>query len=429
MYLAELAKSQWSGPTEIMRLQQKRLEYLVRHAYQTVPYYHEIFRKNNLKPDDIKTSEDLGKLPILTRNEVRERFNALISRGYPKEKMVYGLSGGSTGEPIKFYTTKENREWNMAARYLFWRWAGFELGDKFAHVVGSPLDRPFFKSVRGRIEGKMKRRIYLDAFRMSERTMESFANEMRRFRPKVVYGYAKSVALLAKFIEEKGIEGIHLKSAIIDSEGLLEHEIETIKRVFGCDIWWSYHNRENGTFGAECCKHDAYHLFVQNHVLEFLREGERVAPGEAGSIVVTDLTNYAMPFIRYEIGDFGVPSGQMCTCGRGFPLMRKLVGRTSEVLVSATGKFMFGDLFHLYTRFYDIANIKQYQIVQESPTKVVVSIIPETDYTSRDTEIIKKGIFSIMGEMDVEINLVEKIPPSGSGKVQAVLRKFPIKFT
>lgn len=411
-----------------MRFQQKKLKHLIKHAYHTVPYYHEIFQKNNLKPDDIKTSLDLMKLPILSRSEVRERFDALVSKGYPRKKMIYGLSGGSTGEPIRFYTTKENREQYMAARYLFWRWAGFEWGDKFAHVVGSPLDRPFFKSVKGKIEGKTKRRVYLDAFRMTEQTMESFAEKMRRFKPKVVYGYAKSVALLAKFIEDRGISTIRLKSVIVDSESLSEHEIKTIEKVFGCKIWWSYHNRENGIFGAECGQHNAYHLFAQNHVFEFMREGEHVSSGETGSIVITDLTNYAMPFIRYEIGDLGVFSDETCACGRGFPLMDRLVGRTSEVLVSATGRFMFGDLFHLYTRFYEVSKVKQYQIIQENPTKIVVNIIPETDYAERDTEVIKKGILSLMGDMEIEVNLLEKIPPSKSGKVQAVLRKFPIKF-
>jgi len=429
MYLAELEKSQWFSPASIERLQLKRLQSLIRHAYYTVPYYHEMFRRNNLKPDDIKNSEDLVKLPVLRRSEVREQFDALISKAYPREKRVYGLSGGSTGEPIRFYTTKENRERNMAARYLARRWAGFELGDKFAHVVGAPLDRPFFESVRGKIEGGLKRRIYLDAFRMTEQTLEKFANEMRRFKPKVVYGYAKSVALLAKFIEDKEITGIHLKSVIVDSEGLFEHEKKRIERVFGCKIWWIYHNRENGTFGAECSQHDGYHMFSQNHALEFLKEGEHVALEEVGSIVATDLTNYAMPFIRYEVGDLGVPSDETCVCSRGLPLMRKLVGRTSEVLVSATGKLIIGDLFFLYDRFYDIARIKQYQIIQETPMKITVGIIPERGYSQKDTEVIKKAVLSIMGNMEVEVELVDKIPSSESGKVQAVLRKFPIEFT
>jgi phenylacetate-CoA ligase len=428
-YLIELEKSQWFSPAAINGLQQRRIQHLIRHAYHTVPWYHEVFRKNNLKPDDIRTTEDLVKLPILTRSEFREQSNALISRDYPKERMVYGVSGGSTGEPIKFYTTKENRERNMATRYLAWKWAGFELGVKFAHVVGSPMDRPFFKSVRGKIEGKVKRRIYLDAFKMTAHALEKFAEEMNQFKPEVIYGYAKSVALLAKFIEDKGMGEMHLRSVIVDSEGLSENETKTIERVFGCKVWLIYHNRENGTFGADCTQHDGFHLFIQNHVFEFSRQGEHVVPGEVGSIVVTDLTNYAMPFVRYEIGDMGVFSDEFCPCGRSLPLMRKLVGRTSEVLVSATGRFMFGDLFHLYTRFYDLTRVKQYQIIQENPNKIVVNLIPEKDYSKKDTEVIRKGILSLMGDMDVEIRLVEKIPKSSSGKVQAVIRKFPIKFT
>lgn len=428
-YLRELEKSQWSGHAALQQLQENKLRSLVKHAYDTVPYYHRVFRDRDLKPDDIQSIDDLKKLPVIGKAEVREQFDALISEDYPRQRMIYGRTGGSTGEPIRFYTTPENRAWNMAARFLAWRWAGFELGDKFAQVFGSPLDEPAFESLKGKVEGKVKRRIYLNAFRMAEQTLEKFTNEMSRFKPEVIYGQAKSVALLAKFIDDRGFSKMNLRSVIVDSEGLFEHEIKTIEKVFGCKIWWNYHNRENGTFGAECSEHNGYHLFAQNHLFEFLREGECVAPGEVGSIVITDLTNYAMPFIRYEIGDLGVFSDESCSCGRGLPMMRRLVGRTFEVLVSATGGFLFGDLSDLYTRFYEITRIKQYQIVQESPTRIVVNVVPEKNYSQRDTEMIKKGVLSIMGDMVVEVKLVEKIPKSRSGKVQAVIRKFPIKFT
>jgi phenylacetate-CoA ligase len=430
-YMRELEKSQWFTQGKIKELQEKKLRRLIKHAYETVPYYHRIFRKIKLKFNDIKGPDDLARLPILSREKVREEFDALISRGYPRTKMVYGCTGGSTGEPTRFYTTRENRCWSNAARYLAWQWTGFEIGDKFAQVFGLHLDRPMFESARGKLEGVIKRRISLDAYKMSEKTLEEFTHQISRFKPKVVYGTAAGVAILAKYIEEKKIKGIQMESVIIDSMKLFEHEIETIESVFGCKVWWNYHNRENGTFASECSEHSGYHLFAQNFVFEFVKEGEQVAPGETGAILVTDLHNYAMPFIRYEVGDMGVPSHEICDCGRGLPLMSKLFGRTAEILVSATGEFITAPFYGHLQSFFDphSPKIKQYQVIQETPGKILVKIIPDEGYSPEDTETIRRIMFSIMGNLEIEIELVNSIATSGSGKRRVRIRKFPIEFT
>ena len=428
-YMSDLEKSQWFSMDEIREIQEKKLRHLIKYAYESVPYYHRMFRKNKLNLNDIKSLEDLAKLPILSRNEVRNEFDVLMSTTYPRKKMRYGCTGGSTGEPINFYTTRENRHWSNAARYLAWRWAGFEIGDKIAQVFGLHLDQPVFQSIKGKIEGKIKRRIALDAYEMSEKAIDKFVQKMKRVDPKIFYGNATSVANLAKYIQDKGIEGFHMKSVIIDSMSLFEREVRMIERVFGCKVWWNYHNRENGTFASECSEHNGYHLFSQNFVFEFIREGQKVALGETGSIVVTDLTNYAMPFIRYEVGDMGVPSDEICACGRGLPLMRKLLGRTMEILVSATGDFIVAPFFGRLEHIFRIRDVKQYQVVQETPSRIIVIIIPGKTYTYEDTNIIKKAMRSVMGDLEIEVKLVDSIAKSKSGKRQVIIRKFPIKFT
>jgi phenylacetate-CoA ligase len=429
-FLSELERSQWFTPEKIRELQEKKLRYLLNYAYHNVQYYHKIFRTNNLYPDDIHTLKDLTKLPILRRTDVKAEFNTLISKNYPKEKTVYGRTGGSTGVPIKFYTTKENRAWSVAARYLAWRWAGFEMGDKFAYVFGSPLDKPVFQSLWGKLEGKIKRRISLDAYLMSRNDMENFVKKLKKFKPKVIYGFASAVANLAKFIEERSIKNIHPHAVIIDSMRLLDYEVKMIEKSFGCRVWWNYHNRENGTFAAECSEHEGYHLFAQNFVFEFIRDGEPVTPGEIGSIVVTDLTNYAMPFLRYEIGDMGIASSEKCPCGRGLPLMKKLLGRTSELLLSANGEFVFDPFYGRFEPyFFEKRKIKQYQFIQESPTKLMVNIVPDTDFKHEDKELIKKLVSSIMGNIEIEIKLVDNISLSPSGKLQRAIRKFEARIT
>lgn len=427
-YMSELEKSQWFSTHELREAQNRRLRALIEHSYRTVPYYRRIFRERKLRPDDVKDREDLHKLPILERSDVQNNLKELISTDYPRRDMRRGNTGGSTGEPLKFFTTKENRAWSNASRYLAWRWAGFEVGDKYACIFGSPIDLPRYTSMKGKLEGLVKRRISLNSYCCSETDMEKFAHKIVKSKPEVIYGNAVPVAVMARFIEERGIKGIQAKSVIIDSNQLFKREVETIERVFHCRVWWNYHNRENGTFASECSEHNGYHLFVQNFIFEFLREGSIVGPGETGNIVVTDLHNCAMPFIRYEVGDVGTYSEEVCVCGRSLPLMPELQGRRCDILVTETGRLVSG-LFYQFERFFDIANIRQFQIIQESRERILIKIVVAEGYSDRDMERIRNMVHFIMGQgMQVDIKIVESIASSKSGKRRSVIRKFPIDF-
>ena len=427
-YMRELEKSQWFSMHELREAQNHRLRTLIKHAWRTVPYYRRMFRERNLKAEDIRDVDDLGKLPILTRSDAQNNLKDLVSTDYPKMNIRRGNTGGSTGQPLVFFTTKENRAWSNASRYLAWQWAGFEVGDKYARIFGSPIDIPRYASMKGKLEGLIKRRLSLNSYRCSETDMEKFACKIVKFKPKVLYGNAVPVAVMARFIEERGIKGIQAKSVIIDSNQLFQREVETIERVFHCRVWWNYHNRENGTFASECSEHNGYHLFVQNFVFELLRGEDVVSPGKAGNIVVTDLHNYAMPFIRYVVGDVGTYSDEVCVCGRGLPLMSELQGRRSDILVTETGNLVSG-LFYQFERFFDVANIRQFQIIQESRGRILIKIVVAEGYSDRDMERIRKMVHFIMGKgMQVDIKIVESIAPSKSGKRRCVIRKFPIDF-
>ncbi len=427
-YMRDLEASQWFAPRKITEIQNRRLRALVRHAYRTVPYYHKLFRDRRLQTDDIKTIEDLDKLPVLARSDVQGNVSGLLSREYPRKNMVRGNTGGSTGEPLIFYTTFENRFWSTAARYLAWRWAGFEWGDRFTQLFGLPIDVEAYASIKAKLEGLLKRRFSFNSYRWSEADMEKLACRLANSKPQVIYGNAVPVAMLAKFIEDRDIKGVRAKAVVVDSNMLFQREVETVERVFQCRLWWNYHNRENGTFASECHLHDGYHLFSQNFIFEFVRKAQAVAPGEIANIVVTDLFNYAMPFIRYEVGDLGTYTDDVCPCGRGLHLMKELQGRRCDILVTDTGRLVMGP-FYQFERFFDIAKIRHYQVVQQSRTETQVKIVPDEGYSERDTERIRNMVHFILGEnMNVEITVVESIATSKSGKRRTVLRNFPIDF-
>ena len=137
-HLRLLEKTQWWERSEVEKFQQKRLQVLLKHAYENTAYYHRMFKKLKLKPDDIKSSDDLQKLPILTKEHIRNNLDDLTAKNYSKQKLVPSATGGSTGEPMRFFIDKEWAARNMAAAYREWSWAGYNLGDKMAYLWGAP---------------------------------------------------------------------------------------------------------------------------------------------------------------------------------------------------------------------------------------------------------------------------------------------------
>lgn len=358
-----------------------------------------------------------------------ENWDDLLSRNYPRTKMRLGATSGSTGAPLRFYTTKESREWSWAARLRSYKWAGFEVGDKYAYLMGLELDSTRFTSYREKIENIIRNRLFLDCFQMSEHNLEELTLKLIAFKPKVIYGLASIAYFIAKLIEERDLDRIEVEAVITDSAKLLDHERSVIERVFGCKVWDHYHNRENGTFAAECSEHAGYHLNVENHLFEFVRDGEQVAPGEMGAILVTDLRNYGMPFLRYENGDMGSPGDGVCSCGRGLPMMSSLYGRQIDVLVSKKGDLIFAP-FVSFSSFLMETKIKQYQIIQETYDKLIIKLVVDKEYSEKETKCIRELMHNLFGEdINIQFEFVDSIPVAKSGKYRYVISKVPIKFT
>ena len=421
--LKELATSQWLTLEELREIQHRNLKFLIRHAYGNTPYYHRKFKEQGLKPDDIKTKEDLAKLPVLTREEFRNNFEDLIATSYPKQKMRLYATGGSTGEPLKFYVIKKQRSWETAAMIRGNSWCGYRLGDKISLIWGSPIDVSEAEKLNNKIINFFWRRLVLAATELSEQRMRRYAQRLIDFEPKIFRGYASAVYLFSKFVEHEGID-VGADAVITTAETLFDHQRRKIEEVFGCDVYDSYGSREVEEIASECGEHTGYHVAAENVVLEFVKNGECVSPGEMGSILVTNLRNYAMPFIRYEIGDIGKPSDEACSCGRGLPLMRSIEGRITDIIVTPK-KFVPAILLAAVFRKLPI---KQYQVIQETEKRIVVKIVKEKGYSQKDNNCVVAGLNQYLGDFQIDLQLVDSIPASESGKRRVVISKVPIEF-
>ncbi len=422
-----LRETQWWSFSNLKELQQNRLVSLIKHAYEDVPYYHKIFIKLKLKPDDIKSPDGLQKLPILTKEDIKNNFDNLIARNYPKEKLIPSSTSGSTGEPMRFFVDKECHAWNMAAAYREWRWAGYNLGDKMAYLWGAPQDLSLQGTLKAKINNSLFRTIYLDAYNMSKESMDRYIKVLRKFKPKIINAYASAIYLMAQYIEKKGIDDIRPNAVLTSCEMLFDYQREIISRVFGCEVLDYYSGRDTTLHVGECPEHSGYHLAIENAVVEFVKNNKHVLPGELGKIIITDLCNYAMPFIRYEIGDLGVPLNEMCPCGRGLPLMKSIEGRATDILRRSDGGYIASPGLTVVVK--DFKNIKQIQIIQRTRGEVTLKVVKGENYTYKDSELLKRVMKRYLGdEMGIKVSFVESIPRTRSGKYRFAISEIPVEF-
>lgn len=290
-YLRFLRKTEWWSLEQLKELQLKRLRSLLSHAYSNVPYYRKIFNKLTITPGDIKAANDLIKLPILTKADVRNNIEDMIAKNYKKKDLFLNATGGSTGEPLHFYTDRIVGAWNMATAYRAWQWSGYNIGDKIAYIWGAPQDVSPHRRLKGKVRDALFQTKMLDAFNITEDTLHKFIREMRRFRPKVINAYASVAYMVARYLLEKGIKDIRPKAVLTTAEMLYDEQRETVEKAFSCPIYDYYSGRDTTLQATECSHHSGYHMSVETTVVEFIRNGQPVTLGE----YVLIKPNFVMP--------------------------------------------------------------------------------------------------------------------------------------
>jgi phenylacetate-CoA ligase len=428
--LKELEQSQWWPRDKIVELQNQRLRQLVRHAYGKVPYYRRLFDDRGLKPNDIERAEDLVKLPILTKQLIRNNFDNLVTPGFPAKDLVPNCTGGSTGEPLIFYSTRDDHyNWGFAAGQRAYRWAGNELGEKCVWLRWVRPYRSKMEKLRETAARFFERILFLDAREMSVESLLLFVRKLEDFQPAFIRGYPSAIYLLARFIEREGKPRLRPKAIITTSEQLYDYQRDLFSKVFQCETYNHYNSWELHTIATECPEHSGYHIAAENVIVEIADDKGRPIPvGGEGSVLITNLHNYAMPFIRYDMGDLGVSSDRACPCGRGLPLLATLNGRKCDIIFTRSGKSIPG--ISIPKEFLAPFGVEQIQIVQETYERVVVKLVLGREYPAEHLDKLTREVISqyqpLFGEdVDIIIELVDQIPLTRAGKRRVVISNLP----
>ena len=425
-YYQNLKEYQWNSLKENREIQRKKLYALIQYVSQNIPYYQQVIKEHNITFSEDTIFEDIKNFPLLTKEIIRNHFDKLYRF---RDKTYYrNTSGGSTGEPVVFYQDKEYLDWANATKRLFNEWAGRELGDPMVKLWGLLSD--ILGSGQG-FKGYLRQQVsgitILSTYRMTNEDMYRYVKKINKIKPRLILAYTNSIEELARFIQEHHLS-IYSPPAIMTAAGVLYPEVKAkIESVFRAPVFNRYGSREVSDMACNCEKNEGLHLIPTVHYLEIIDdEGRQVRPRKPGNIIVTLLTNYTMPLIRYQIGDIGVLSDKTCSCGRGFPLLKQVKGRIRSVFSNKQGDFIDGGIF--IRLFYFRESIKQFQVIQESLEQITINIVlknkKQSKIAEKDFLEISESIKKIMGsETTIKYNLVEVINPTPSGKYGYVFSK------
>jgi len=417
-YLREYERTQFLSPEEIRALQFDRLQCRLHQAYNSCPYYRRRWNEQGLHPSDVENLEDLAAYPVLTKADIQRYRDEMVARDFPRDQMFLDHTGGSTGAPISYY---QSRDVDLSRRAVTRRhngWAGYRVGDKSAWVWGAPRDTPT-PTLKARLRNALLDRVlYLDTAHFTEAKMRQFNDRLKRFRPNVIFAYARALAHLARYYRERSIPVYQPRSIITSAEVLEPADRATIEEVFGCPVYNRYGCREVGVLGSECNQHAGLHTAAEGLYFEVIVGDRPAEPGEIGKVLVTDLLNFAMPLIRYEIGDMAAFDPDPCPCGRGLPRLKNIAGRVTDFVVGADGRLVSG----VFLATYVVAkrpSLGQVQIWQNARGRVTYRIAPRegTTASQSDLDFLREATDKYIGpDSQTEFQFVEELMPEPSGK-------------
>ncbi|MCW4051991.1 MAG: hypothetical protein NWE78_02120 [Candidatus Bathyarchaeota archaeon] len=430
-FLKLYEKSQWWSLKRLRDMQERKLGKMIHHAWNNVPYYRRIFKKQNLRPEKTKKIEDLEKIPVLTHDDIRQHLDDLVAVNKSRDSLARIQTTGTTGHPLVLYKDRNGVSSGMASLYRGLSWCGYSLGEKMAVIWGArtiPTRFSKYQLLKERLRRLTTRRILISAWNLGQKDIKVAIERLNKKKPTFLRGYVSPIYLLASFINQKDAEiNFSLKGISTTAEPLLSFQRAEIEKAFRCEVFDQYGCGEVFSLGFECEEHMKLHIPTERVHIEFLDLDDKtpVSEGETGRIVVTCLENYGMPLIRYDTDDLGSKREESCTCGRKLPLMNPITGRTLDLIRLPNGKIIYGGFFAYALEDMEwIAKygIVQFQVIQKKRDHVVLKIQSQRTPVGQDLRSFLDLMQTSVGkDVFFEIRFVDEIPVSASGKRRYII--------
>lgn len=426
---------------ELDVIQNHKLQALILHCYENVPYYRKILKERGLTPKDIQSREDLVKLPILTKADIRTHYDELVSKDISCRKFLHGSTGGSTGTPMQYLADINTWNGTRATGFRMWRWAGYEIGEKMFTLAGNSLVKKISKgrmiSAKEIYDIVIMRNNKHDCTDITAEAISQHYKAMMKYSPKAIRGYASSLYFLAVYIAQHNLPiPKRIKVVFTTGEKLHPKYRYKIQQVFHVPVFDAYGAQDGGVVAYECYMHEGLHIAEDNCIVEITdSEGTPLPEGETGHVITTDLNNYVFPFLRYKVGDLAYIKKERCSCGRASRLLGEVIGREGRAIYNKEGRpyssvvidnMMFPNLdIHSDEAQRRYEQMERFQIRQDKDGNLKILIKPVSlDIPTSEFEYIRMNFKKYFPGSNIELEFVDSIPPLPSGKEDYCVSEF-----
>lgn len=423
-WLADYQRDQWLAPEQVAALQWQRLKRLLEHCHREVPYYQRRWRELGVVPADIRNLDDYAKLPLLTKADIRANFDELQADSW-RGRLLTKATGGSTGEPMRFGYTRESNDRRTAVMWRGYEWAGSRMGRRTLFLWGGAVGEPTrTHQWKDAIYNRLFARHVLNSFHMTEANMAEYADAIDRYRPEIIVAYVGPLVRLAQWLIANKRRIWRPQGIIGAAEALHEFQREIIEQAFGAPAFNTYGCREFMLIAAECEKRHGLHVNADHLVVELHKPQHAPPDTHTGEVVITDLFNYGMPFLRYANGDMATAATESCSCGRGLPLLTRVDGRVLDAIRTPSGHVLPGEFFPHMLK--DVPGVQRFQLVQRQLDRLDLAIVRGADFDEASLTYIRREVVKVLGDsVELDCRFVDDIPLTPSGKLRVTVSELP----
>lgn len=433
----ELIRIDKLSESELFELQNQKLQTMIHHCYDTVPYYRRLFDAHGINPNRIKTKEDLSIIPILTKQIIRDNYDDLFSTAVNKKLWRVSLTGGSTGVPMNYCSDKAEWSYWKAASFRAWKRYGLNLGDPIFTLAGTSLNKTQKTfSLKGIYDRVILRNHKYSSSDISDETLAEYYQLFCKLKPKAIRGYGSSLYYFAQYIDSHQLNVPKVKVVLTTGEVLMPEYRRKLEEVFNAPLFDAYGAGDGGILAFECEKHCGFHITEDACVIEITdSEGNVLPEGMVGNVCTTNLNNFAFPFLRYHLGDMAYINHDRCSCGRNSRLIGGVIGRVGRLVYTKDGKaiapvalsmLMYPDRdYHKKENQIIHDKIEKFQIRQDQFGDIVILIkLKSSEEIKSQFDYIISNFTSRFEGSKVELQFVEEIPSLPSGKEDFCVSEF-----
>ncbi|MGH7799094.1 MAG: phenylacetate--CoA ligase family protein [Thermodesulfobacteriota bacterium] len=387
---------------------------LITHAYENVPYYRKLFDRDGLKPKDIQSVDDLSLIPITSKKQLQSLpVEEIVARGVNPKNLIARKTSGSSGEPFTIRRTWLEERLLSLFRLRATHYLGQRPTDREASVGLVWPTHPRDKQLPTKILQA------LGLYRMVRINRllppENIVRTLRNSRPDFLTGSPGVLSRLAQIISDEDRLVIHPRFVRVSGEVVTPLMRRQITEAFKAPVFEVYTNREFGVIAWECKETGELHTSDDSIIVDVLNNGRPAATGERGEVVGTNLHSFAMPFIRFRLGDLVTKGLETCRCGQPFSTIRAVQGRMLDYFPLPGGRMIHP--YQISLLFLDSPWVRQYQLTQEREDRVILHIVPHNTPTSQELVQLEEPVATVLGQsVEFRVILVPEIQLEPNGK-------------